>query len=154
VAGLESMTSVAGRMQLLRTFAGGRLVDDSYNASPRAVRAGLDYLCELPGRPWAALGDMGELGEEGPELHSEIGRYARSVGIERLFVLGPLSERTAAAFGAGAQHFFDTSSLSAALSEQLDADVNVLVKGSRMMRMEQVVQALAMSAQTKAGGGY
>ena len=154
VAGLESMTPVAGRMQLLRTFAGGRLVDDSYNASPRTVKAGLDYLCELPGRPWAALGDMGELGEHGPELHGEIGRYARSVGIERLFVLGPLSERTAAAFGSGALHFFDPVSLGAALSEALDADVNVLVKGSRMMRMEQVVQALATPALANAGGGF
>ncbi len=153
VAGLESMVPVAGRMQLLRTHAGGRLIDDSYNASPRTVRAGLDYLCELQGRPWAALGDMGELGESGPELHSEIGHYARSIGIERLFVLGPLSEHTAAAFGAGALHFFDTANLSMALSEALDADVNVLVKGSRMMRMENVVQALTGPTLARAGGG-
>jgi len=151
--GLAAMASVAGRMQLLRHGAGGRLIDDTYNASPRTVRAALEYLCELPGRPWAVLGDMGELGDDGPRLHAEVGRYARAAGVERMCALGPLSEDSVAAFGEGAQHFPDPASLVAALREDLGPDVNVLVKGSRMMRMERVVQELAAEALAEAGEG-
>jgi len=152
VQGFGAVAPVSGRMQLLRNCAGGRLIDDSYNASPRAVRAAIEYLCELPGRPWAVLGDMGELGDEGPRLHAEVGRYAREAGVERLFAIGRLSEQTVAAFGAGAQLFHDAASLGAAVREDLGPDVNVLVKGSRMMRMEQVVEALAESVAIMAEG--
>lgn len=151
--GLAAMTAVAGRMQLLRHCAGGRLIDDSYNASPRAVRAALEYLSELPGRAWAVLGDMGELGGEGAQLHEEIGRYARAAGIERLFTLGPLSQHTVAAFGDGARHLPDPGTLVEALREELEPDVNVLVKGSRMMRLERVVKGLAAEAMAEAGEG-
>ncbi|MGB5621230.1 MAG: UDP-N-acetylmuramoyl-tripeptide--D-alanyl-D-alanine ligase [Gammaproteobacteria bacterium] len=152
VDGFGAVAPVSGRMQLLRSCAGGRLIDDSYNASPRAVRAAIEYLCELPGRAWAVLGDMGELGDEGPRLHAEVGRYAREAGVERLFAIGRLSEETVAAFGAGAQLFHDAASLGAAVREGLGPDVNVLVKGSRMMRMERVVEALAESAAVMAEG--
>ncbi len=152
VQGFGAVAPVSGRMQLLRNCAGGRLIDDSYNASPRAVRAAIEYLCELPGRPWAVLGDMGELGDEGPRLHAEVGRYAREAGVERLFAIGRLSEQTVAAFGAGAQLFHDAASLGAAVREDLGPDINVLVKGSRMMRMEQVVEALAESVAIMAEG--
>jgi len=152
VQGFGAVAPVSGRMQLLRNCAGGRLIDDSYNASPRAVRAAIEYLCELSGRPWAVLGDMGELGDGGPRLHAEVGRYAREAGVERLFAIGRLSEQTVAAFGAGAQLFHDAASLGAAVREDLGPDVNVLVKGSRMMRMEQVVEALAESVAIMAEG--
>ena len=152
VDGFGAVAPVSGRMQLLRSCAGGRLIDDSYNASPRAVRAAIEYLCELPGRPWAVLGDMGELGDDGPRLHAEVGRYASEAGVERLFAIGRLSEQTVAAFGSGARLFHDAASLGAAVREDLGPDVNVLVKGSRMMRMEQVVEALAESAAVMAGG--
>lgn len=151
--GLAAMTAVAGRMQLMRHCAGGRLIDDSYNASPRAVRAALEYLGELPGRPWAVLGDMGELGEQGPQLHAEVGRYARAAGIERLFTLGPLSENTVAAFGDGAEHFLDPATLIETLRKDLGPDVNVLIKGSRMMRLERVVKGLAGEALAEVGEG-
>jgi len=141
--GLATMRPVGGRMQIRRAVAGARLIDDSYNANPRSVRAAVDFLCTLPGRPWVVLGDMGELGDQAGRLHREVGEYARSVGVERLFAVGMLSADTVRGFGAGAEHFGDIPTLLDAVTSTLSADTNLLVKGSRMMRMEAVVQALA-----------
>jgi len=140
--GLATMRPVGGRMQLRRAAGGARLIDDTYNANPRSVRAAVDFLCTLPGRPWVVLGDMGELGDEAGRLHREVGEYARSVGVERLFAVGMLSAETVRGFGSGAEHFGDIPTLLEAIAGVLSADMNLLIKGSRMMRMETVVNAL------------
>ena len=85
---------------------------------------------------------MGEVGAHGADFHAEIGRHARAAGIDRLFVLGQSCAHAAAAFGDGAHHFSDIDALLAELESGLAADATVLVKGSRFMRMERVVQAL------------
>lgn len=141
-AGLAAVQGVAGRLIFKAGLRGCRIIDDTYNANPAAVRAALDVLVGLPGRPWAVLGDMGELGPGGPGMHREIGARARASGVERLFAVGPLSRETAAAFGEGAMHFEDAASLAGHLAQALAGDVNVLVKGSRMMRLERVVETL------------
>jgi UDP-N-acetylmuramoyl-tripeptide--D-alanyl-D-alanine ligase len=133
--------------------AGCRLVNDTYNANPRSVRAALDYLTSLKGSAWAVLGDMGELGESGIELHGEIGDYARSLGVERLFAVGDLSRETVRRFGAGARHFADQDSLLEMLRGDLAGDVNLLVKGSRMMRLERLVAGLTAPEVATVGGG-
>jgi len=106
------------------------------------MRAGIDVLVGLGGRRWLAIGDMGELGTHADEAHADIGRYARARGVERLFATGPLSALAVEAFGAGAQWFPDAETLTRELESALDADVRLLVKGSRSNRLERVVDAL------------
>ncbi|MGD9598917.1 MAG: UDP-N-acetylmuramoyl-tripeptide--D-alanyl-D-alanine ligase [Steroidobacteraceae bacterium] len=142
-AGLATMRAVAGRLDFRTARSGAWLIDDSYNANPASMRAGIDVLADLGGRRWLAIGDMGELGVHAEAAHVDIGRYARERGIERLLATGPLSALAVEAFGAGARWFPDAESLSRELATTLAADVRVLIKGSRMNRLERVVEALA-----------
>jgi UDP-N-acetylmuramoyl-tripeptide--D-alanyl-D-alanine ligase len=141
--GLQSFRPVAGRGVRLRTAEGGLLIDDTYNANPDSVRAAIDLLAGLGGERLLVLGDMGEVGARGPEFHREVGSYARERGLDGLFALGPMSRDAVDAFGAGARHCADVDSLLGALRPRLGPSVSVLVKGSRFMRMERVVQAIA-----------
>ena len=141
--GLETFAPVKGRSQLKTFVRAGSvvtLVDDSYNANPDSVRAAIDVLAAMPGPRWLVLGDMGEVGENGPEFHREVGAYARERGIDALWTAGELSLHASTAFGA-ARHFASVGELINALP-QAPASAAVLVKGSRFMKMEQVVAAL------------
>jgi UDP-N-acetylmuramoyl-tripeptide--D-alanyl-D-alanine ligase len=142
--GLESFEPVKGRSQLkAATLHGVRiaLVDDSYNANPDSVRAAIDVLAALHAPRLLLLGDMGEVGDRGPDFHAEIGAYARQRGIDHLWCAGAMSADAARAFGSDARHFADVPALIAA-KQELPAAASVLVKGSRFMQMERVVQAL------------
>ena len=141
--GLEAFEPVKGRSQVKSFVRGDQrvtLIDDTYNANPDSVRAAIDVLATMPGPRWLVLGDMGEVGDEGPAFHHEVGAYAKARGIDTLWVAGSMSAHSAQAF-AGARHFDAVSSLIAALA-QAPACRSVVVKGSRFMRMEQVVSAL------------
>jgi UDP-N-acetylmuramoyl-tripeptide--D-alanyl-D-alanine ligase len=146
VQGLEAFEPVKGRSQIKPLTLHGKsvtLIDDSYNANPDSVRAAIDVLAALPGPRWLVLGDMGEVGQRGPEFHAEIGTYARERGIESFWSAGALTTHAAAAYGSLARHFTDVNVLLAALAaDRAPACGAVLVKGSRFMKMEQVVQAL------------
>ena len=142
--GLESFEPVKGRSQMkAATLHGVRiaLVDDSYNANPDSVRAAIDVLAAMHAPRLLLLGDMGEVGDRGPAFHAEIGAYARERGIDHLWCAGAMSADAAHAFGNEARHFADVPALIAARQE-LPAAASVLVKGSRFMQMERVVQAL------------
>ena len=141
--GLEAMQPVPGRLQLQPGPRGARLVDDTYNANPASLRAGIEAVTTLPGETWLVLGDMGELGDDSEALHAMAGRQARALGVRRLFTLGEKSRHAAAAFGRGAAHCETADDLVAGLAPQLRGGVNVLIKGSRGMHMEDVIQALA-----------
>jgi UDP-N-acetylmuramoyl-tripeptide--D-alanyl-D-alanine ligase len=141
--GLRAFRPVAGRGVRLGTSEGGLLIDDTYNANPDSVRAAIDLLAGFEGERVLVLGDMGEVGERGPEFHREVGVHARERGIDALLALGPMSRDAVDAFGEGAVHCADVDSVLAALRPRLGPSVTVLVKGSRFMRMERVVQALA-----------
>ena len=117
------------------------LIDDSYNANPDSVRAAIDVLASLPAPRWLVLGDMGEVGDQGPAFHAEAGAYAKAQGIEHFWCVGALCAHAADAFS-GARHFNDVASLTAAPPPDFNA---VLVKGSRFMKMEQVVSSLLHS---------
>jgi UDP-N-acetylmuramoyl-tripeptide--D-alanyl-D-alanine ligase len=148
-AGLAAVRAVAGRLQFKRARSGAWLIDDSYNANPSSVRAAIEVLAALQGRRWLVLGDMAELGEFAHEAHADIGEFARAAGIERLYATGALMESAVASFGAGAQWFADATDLSQALSHALEsrgAEVRILVKGSRLNRLERVVDALTGGA--------
>ena len=145
-AGLADFRPVAGRLQLKPGARGSWIIDDSYNANPSSVRAGIDVLGALPGAKWLVLGDMAELGPGGPDRHAEIGAYARAGGVERLFAIGPLSARAVDAFGAGGEWFEDADALVRRLRALLGPAVTVLIKGSRVNRLERVVAALAAAS--------
>jgi UDP-N-acetylmuramoyl-tripeptide--D-alanyl-D-alanine ligase len=150
VAGLACMQPVGGRLKPARTTHGAQLIDDSYNANPSSMRAGIDVLAGLGGKSWLVMGDMGELGDYARSSHIEVGEYARVRGVERLFATGPLSTLAVEAFGAGASWYPDTESLARAVDEQLQADVSLLVKGSRSARLERVVSVLTGSTPAEA----
>jgi UDP-N-acetylmuramoyl-tripeptide--D-alanyl-D-alanine ligase len=142
--GLVAFEPVKGRSRALVLHTATdeiTLVDDTYNANPDSVRAAIDVLAELPAPRLLVLGDMGEVGNQGPEFHAEVGRYAAECGIEALYTLGDLSMHSAKAFGS-ARHFEDMDSLLASVTAQVGQFRSVVVKGSRFMKMERVVQAL------------
>jgi UDP-N-acetylmuramoyl-tripeptide--D-alanyl-D-alanine ligase len=116
------------------------LIDDTYNANPASVRAAISVLAQVSGKHILVLGDMGELGEDAAMFHAQIGSEARRAGIEKLYGLGILSSNAVREFGSGAQHFEHIEELLPALEKELDAKTTVLVKGSRFMKMERVVQ--------------
>ena len=140
---LERVRPVSGRLRPLEGMNGSTLFDDSYNANPRSVAAAADFLAGLKGQSWLVLGDMGELGEDSERLHFDVGEAVRQAGVDRLFATGELSRSTAEAFGERGFWFDEIEALIEVLTETVTADVNVLVKGSRFMRMERVVQALS-----------
>ena len=144
--GLSRVVPVGGRLRLLRGMRGSRVVDDSYNANPGSLAAALDYLGGLDARRWLVLGDMAELGEEGPRLHREAGERARAAGVERLLAVGTLCGEAVAGFGAAGRLFPSREALITALEDDLVEDVAVLVKGSRAAGMERVVAAIAREA--------
>jgi len=141
-AGLADFRAVAGRLQLKAGLRDSWIIDDSYNANPSSVRAGLEVLRALPGATWLVLGDMAELGEYAEDSHAHMGAYARDCGIKRLFAVGPQSSRAVETFGSGAEWFADADSLTRRLQSELAPGVTVLIKGSRINRLERVVQAL------------
>ncbi len=145
-SGLESFRAVKGRLQRKAGSAGAAVIDDTYNANPDSVRAAIDVLADLPGRRILVLGDMGEVGDKAGQFHDEIGGYAKSMGLESLLALGDHAAAAAHNFGDGARHFVRVEDLIAALRPELGPDVTVLVKGSRFMRMERVVDAIAEQA--------
>jgi UDP-N-acetylmuramoyl-tripeptide--D-alanyl-D-alanine ligase len=141
-AGLAAMRAVQGRLQLKRARCGAWVLDDSYNANPSSVRAGIDVLAELEGPKWLVLGEMAELGEFARQSHAEIGAYARDRGVGRLCATGELTQLAVESFGTGAEWYPDTEALARALDAALPRVASVLVKGSRVNRLERVVAAL------------
>jgi UDP-N-acetylmuramoyl-tripeptide--D-alanyl-D-alanine ligase len=142
--GLTAFVPVKGRSRAFGVQRGARhitVVDDSYNANPDSMHAAIAVLAELPAPRLLVMGDMGEVGDQGPQFHTEAGAHARACGIEQLFTLGVQSAHASAAFGAG-RHFDNMAQLQAALQAQWPTVGSVLVKGSRFMKMEQVLDAL------------
>ncbi|MDO9372726.1 MAG: UDP-N-acetylmuramoyl-tripeptide--D-alanyl-D-alanine ligase [Gammaproteobacteria bacterium] len=150
--GLENMQPVAGRLHIRAGRGGARIIDDSYNANPASLAAGLAVLAAQPGAKWLILGDMAELGPDAGRLHGEVGRAARAAGADQLYSVGTLSREAAQTFGPGAHHFTTQAELIDALTAALTnavahkhADVvTLLVKGSHSAQMERVVAALTL----------
>jgi UDP-N-acetylmuramoyl-tripeptide--D-alanyl-D-alanine ligase len=141
---LENIVAVKGRLQPLAGINLSTLFDDSYNANPLSVIAAAEFLASLNGESWLVLADMKELGEGAKDLHREVGASARASGVDRLFAFGELSRYCVDGFGDGATWYPDIDALLSDLGEANDS-VNILVKGSRSMRMERVVDALRAS---------
>ena len=180
VAGLGAMRAVAGRLQFKKALSGAWIIDDSYNANPSSMRAGIEVLAELEGTKWLVIGDMAELGDFADAAHTEIGEFARAKGVERLFAMGGLAKLAVDSFGAGAQWFPDAQALAAALTQALTTagsvsatgsaqasggaatgtaagpgsapGVRLLIKGSRVNRLERVVDVLVHGSIQPTGG--
>ena len=152
--GMSNFLPVSGRSRSSQLRLGGHaftLVDDSYNANPDSMRAAIAVLGELPGPRLLVIGDMGEVGDSGPQFHIEAVEQVQAVGIERLFTFGEQSAQAAARF-AGAQHFESIEALIAAVMDELPRVASVLVKGSRFMKMERVVRAIEDRGRPATGG--
>ncbi|MBS1212110.1 MAG: UDP-N-acetylmuramoyl-tripeptide--D-alanyl-D-alanine ligase, partial [Proteobacteria bacterium] len=144
--GLARVSAVPGRMQPEFAGNGALFINDTYNANPSSFNAALDVLLQLPGEPWVVLGAFGELGDASRGLHAELGRESRRRGVTRLLATGPNAEEAVAAFGPGGVHFPEQAELIRSLRETLKPNAVVLVKGSRVQRMERVIEALCRSA--------
>jgi UDP-N-acetylmuramoyl-tripeptide--D-alanyl-D-alanine ligase len=142
VAGLAAFTPYAGRLQKKVAGTGAVVLDDTYNANPDSVRAAIDVLAGIAGRRVLVLGRMGEVGDEGPRFHHEVGAYARERGIDHLITLGEETVPAIEGFGDGAVRYDDIDSIIRAAQGLAAPGTTLLVKGSRSARMERVVQHL------------
>jgi UDP-N-acetylmuramoyl-tripeptide--D-alanyl-D-alanine ligase len=154
--GLESFGAVKGRLQVKRaalgTLAGATVIDDTYNANPDSMRAAIDVLASRESPRVLVMGDMGEVGDNGPVFHREIGAYAKERGIDALYAMGDASRDACTAYGTGAHHVADVGTLVAQLQQAgYGPAATLLVKGSRFMQMERVVDAVT-SPQPNAAG--
>jgi len=147
--GLERVEPVPGRLNLLHTAAGWTVIDDTYNANPASLYSALQVLARIPGEPWLVLGDMKELGTDSSKMHREVGENARVMGVRRLLATGEMSMHTVDAFGPGAEHFGSRDGLIEALCRDIRPGVNCLVKGSRSMGMESVVEAIVQESEMR-----
>jgi MurE/MurF fusion protein len=161
-AGLSHFEPVKGRSRSFAlqwgatTAQGARtlsMVDDTYNANPDSMKAAVDVLAELPKPSLLVVGDMGEVGDNSEQFHTELGRYAKTMGVTRLMCTGPDSLFTARAFGAG-EHFESMQSLCEAVIKAAPTHASILVKGSRFMKMERVIAALTLAAKEREGTPY
>ena len=150
--GLSNFAGVKGRLQTKQGFAGAKVIDDTYNANPMSMKAAIDVLKASAGQRIFVMGDMAELGTDAASMHAEIGAYAKTAGIEKFYALGELTKNAVTAFGANAMHFETVEALAESLKGMMNAETTVLVKGSRSMRMERVVDAIQL-AQTNNNGG-
>lgn len=142
VSGLEAFRPVQGRLHRRQACNGAVLIDDTYNANPDSVLAAIDVLAQAVSPRVLVLGDMGEVGSQGIPFHEEAGAYARQKGIDYFFTLGDLARYAAKAYGRTARHFSGAQELLGYLREWMPPSATALVKGSRFMKMERIVNGL------------
>ncbi len=148
-AGLAAFRPVRGRLARLNSAAGARLIDDSYNANPDSVRAAIDVLAAGAAPRVLVLGDMGEVGDQGPQFHREVIDYAAQRGIDHVLGLGAATvQAIRASRHPGFEAFESLEGICERALELAQAPATVLVKGSRFMQMERVVAALVRRVET------
>ena len=147
-SGLEAMQAVTGRLQARKGKAGSCIIDDTYNANPGSLKVALQVLREYPGEHLLALGDMGELGDASERLHLDAGEQARKLGVNKLYAIGKFGKFSAQSFGENGYVFEDQPSMISEIGNHLAEDVTLLVKGSRVMQMENIVNALAANGES------
>lgn len=147
--GLESFSAVKGRLQRKAGLNGASLIDDTYNANPDSMKAAIDVLASQSTKQIFVMGDMAELGIDAAQMHADIGVYAKQKGIAQLFSFGELSQQASQMFGTNAQHFTSLEALVLCLKNSMQANTTVLVKGSRFMQMERVVDRLIDAIEVK-----
>ena len=142
IAGLTAFKGVSGRLANCYTASGARIINDTYNANPLSLKAAMQVLADSGDDTWLVLGDMAELGDEQVELHRQVGEQARGLGGKHLLATGDLARHAVESFGEDAAFFDDRGQLVDQLQQGISEHSVVLVKGSRSMRMEQIVDDL------------
>ncbi len=142
MGGLANTPIISGRLIVLPGARGSRLIDDTYNANPQSLKAAMEFAISLGDPVWLVLGDMAELGDSASALHADCGELARLLGIKRLFSFGSMSLHATERFGKRAEHFINRDALIAALRSNVRSGISLLIKGSRSMHMERVVENL------------
>jgi UDP-N-acetylmuramoyl-tripeptide--D-alanyl-D-alanine ligase len=142
VQALQTVKPVTGRLQPLVGRKGNIVIDDTYNANAGSLKAGLDVLTGIGQKPWVVLGAFAELGPESLSMHREMGALIKSSGVVRLLATGSDARASVDVFGKGASFYETQEDLIAALENELTGDETILIKGSRMRRMENVAAAL------------
>ena len=143
---VERYTPSNNRSQVINTDH-NQIILDAYNANPNSMKAALLNLDQMKaGYKVAILGDMFELGDEADKIHHDVGESIKGAGVDRLCTFGELSQHASEAFGEGSSSYETLDALIADISTGLADNVNLLVKGSRGMRMERVVEALREEA--------
>ena len=145
VKGLEELNPVNGRLQIKQGLKNSRVIDDTYNANPTSLYAALNVLKKYSGKHFLALGDMGELGDNTEQLHKDAGNYAKETGVDSLYSYGKLAAKAAQEFGRNGFSYEKHEDMIEALQNELSQDVTLLIKGSRSMHMENVVNALTVA---------
>lgn len=154
MSGLAGFGGVKGRLQTAVGPAQSRLIDDSYNANPDSLEAGIRVLCNLPGTAWLALGDMGELGDDAGAMHLQAAELAQQLGVTRMFAIGDMSCEASKSFGDQGYCFHDIDEMAVEIQQQISADINLLIKGSRSAGMDRLVSRLTESTeQERANAG-
>lgn len=148
---LSCLQPVPGRLHRINAWGDALLLDDSYNASPGAVKSAIDLLSLLPGKRFLALGALGELGEAADRIHRELGEYARQKQIDGLFALAGKAALAAESFGSGGEVAADHAALADRLRPLMDARTCLLVKGSRSAGMDRLVRLLRKDTTAAAG---
>lgn len=141
-AGLQAMSSVQGRLQRKPALNGGHLIDDTYNANPSSFSVAIALLASCNGKRILVMGDMAELGDDARQLHQQIGEQAKIAGLDKLYALGDLSKAAVDGFANDAHYFIEQQKMIDALKNELEEGTTLLIKGSRSMQMERVVNAL------------
>lgn len=140
--GLESMVPAPGRMRQYTLANGASIIDDTYNANPFSLQAAVKTLAEFSGTKIIVLGDMKELGPDAKTIHFDSGKKIREAGIDYLFTLGSLTAESAAGFGPNSLHFNEREALLTALKPHINKNVTILIKGSRSMKMENILMGI------------
>lgn len=139
---LNEFSAVKGRLNFHKVGKALTVIDDTYNANPASLSAGIKVLCDLPGKHWLVLGDMGELGDDERRIHFDAGLKARTAGVTRLLTVGEASRHAVDAFGENAENFKSKDELVSFIRQHQTEELGILVKGSRFMHMEQIVELL------------
>ena len=140
--GIEAIKPVQGRLEVKKGFNGIVLIDDTYNANPESMRAAIDVLANQDGRKILIIGDMGELGKKAAQYHASIGAYINKKKISDVVGIGQLTKHTINKCKGNAKWFSNKKELIKYVKSKIEKDSCVLVKGSRFMKMEEVIEGL------------
>lgn len=142
IPALDHYSGIKGRSKIYNGLNNSKIIDGSYNANPASFKSSINDLTNLKGTSWVIMGQMGELEDKSEEYHANIAMYAANKGVEKLFLITDHNEAIVEVFGHEAYTFSSRSDLIKYIKPLLKNDINVLVKASRYMKFETIVDEL------------
>jgi UDP-N-acetylmuramoyl-tripeptide--D-alanyl-D-alanine ligase len=144
IQGLKNARDIRGRFFKINGYNKSNIIDSTYNANPESFKAAICSLSKINGKKWLIMGDMGELGKDARKYHIEIGDFAKKNKVEKIFLISKYSKEIKKNFGDGSYSFLTTSELIEFIKPMITEDVNILIKASRFMKFEVIVDALSI----------